>query len=103
MNHAHKRCGIEAVEADRYDAARMRIGHRPSEHGEEAHALTQVGTARAGITLTTDDNVTATTDATGIAVLAPVTMFRVYCVWPGVSATYSVRPARSRVMPSWVV
>lgn len=31
------------------------------------------GMIRAGVTLTTDDNVTATTDASGIAVLAPVT------------------------------
>ncbi len=31
------------------------------------------GSTRAGVTLTTDDNVTATTDASGIAVLAPVT------------------------------
>jgi len=31
------------------------------------------GAIAAGVTLTTDDNVTATTDATGIAVLAPVT------------------------------
>lgn len=31
------------------------------------------GTTRAGVTLTTDDHVTATTDASGVAVLAPVT------------------------------
>jgi hypothetical protein len=41
----------------------------------DANSLTvpAPGTARAGVTLTTDDNVTATTGATGIAVLAPVT------------------------------
>lgn len=35
--------------------------------------LPQPGMARAGVTLTTDDHVTATTGANGIAVLAPVT------------------------------
>lgn len=45
----------------------------PTINDANAHTVPAPGTARAGVTLTTDDHVTATTDANGIAVLAPVT------------------------------
>jgi hypothetical protein len=45
----------------------------PIVNDSNSRAVPLPGTVRAGVTLTTDDNVTATTDATGIAVLAPVT------------------------------
>lgn len=45
----------------------------PVINDANAHTVPAPGTVRAGVTLTTDDHVTATTDATGIAILAPVT------------------------------
>lgn len=45
----------------------------PVVNDANAKAVPTPGSARAGVTLTTDDNVTTTTAADGIAVLAPVT------------------------------
>jgi len=45
----------------------------PTINDANMHSVPAPGSARAGVTLTTDDHVSATTDATGIAVLAPVT------------------------------
>ena len=44
----------------------------PTVNDANNHTVPAPGTARAGVTLTTDDHVTATTGADGIAVLAPV-------------------------------
>lgn len=44
----------------------------PVINDANAHVVPAPGTARAGITVSTDDNVHATTDAAGVAVLAPV-------------------------------
>jgi len=45
----------------------------PAVNDANAHVIASPGASRAGVTITTDDNVRATTDASGIAVLAPVT------------------------------
>jgi hypothetical protein len=45
----------------------------PAVNDANSKAVPQPGPTRAGVTLTTDDNVTATTGANGIVVLAPVT------------------------------
>lgn len=45
----------------------------PVVNDANASNVAEPGTARAGVTLTSDDDVTATTDATGIAVLGPLT------------------------------
>lgn len=45
----------------------------PTINEANADDVPEPGTARAGVVLTTDDDVTATTNADGIAVLAPVT------------------------------
>jgi hypothetical protein len=45
----------------------------PTVNDANSATVPTPGTARAGVTLTTDDDVTTTTDATGIAVLGPLT------------------------------
>jgi len=44
----------------------------PAVNDANAHVVPMPGAARAGVTVATDDHVSATTDAAGIAVLAPV-------------------------------
>lgn len=62
----------------------------PTINDANAHTVPTPGTARAGVTLTTDDHVTATTGATGIAVLAPVTAGTRTITVSGTGATGSV-------------
>ena len=62
----------------------------PTINDANSHTVPAPGTARAGVTLTTDDHVTATTDATGIAVLAPVTAGMRTITISGAGATGSV-------------
>jgi len=62
----------------------------PTVNDANTRTVPMPGTARAGVTLTTDDNVTATTDATGIAVLAPVTAGTRTITVSGTGATGSV-------------
>ncbi|MBS1119078.1 MAG: hypothetical protein H6Q90_1306 [Deltaproteobacteria bacterium] len=64
----------------------------PTINDANSQTIAQPGTTRAGVTLTTDDGVTATTDATGIAVLAPVTagMRTITVTGTGVTGTIPV-------------
>ncbi|HEU4733175.1 MAG TPA: hypothetical protein VFT22_35025 [Kofleriaceae bacterium] len=73
-------CGSSDSAPDANDPANIAFGTtaivvvvNPPVNDANSHSVPAPGTARAGITLTTDDNVSATTDASGIAVLAPVT------------------------------
>ena len=72
--------GSNGTKPDANDPANVPFGTtaivvvvNPTINTANAHSVPTPGTTRTGVTLTTDDHVTATTDATGIAVLAPVT------------------------------
>jgi len=73
-------CGGSSSTPDAQDPTQVPFGTtaivvvvNPIVNDVNKRTVPQPGATRAGVTLTTDDNVTATTDATGIAVLAPVT------------------------------
>lgn len=66
----------------------------PVVNDANAKTVPSPGTTRAGVTLTTDDNVSATTGADGIAVLAPVTAgTRTITVSGGATGTFMVAVA----------
>jgi len=62
----------------------------PTINNVNARSVAAPGPSRAGVTVTTDDKVTATTDASGIAVLAPVTAGMRTITMSGSGATGSV-------------
>jgi hypothetical protein len=62
----------------------------PAINDANSQTVPAPGTTRAGVVLTTDDGVTATTDADGIAVLAPVTAGTRTITVSGTDATGSV-------------
>lgn len=73
-------CGSGSTAPDANDPANVPFGTtalvvvvNPTINDANAHAVPAPGTARSGVTVTTDDHVMATTGADGIAVLAPVT------------------------------
>ena len=72
----------------------------PTINDANSHTVPAPGTARAGVKLTTDDNVTATTDAAGIAVLAQVTpgMRTISVSGPGATGSVSVMIANGALL-----
>jgi len=91
-------CGDSSSTPDANDPTSIAFGTtamvvvvNPTVNDANAKTVPTPGSARSGVTLTTDDDVTATTGANGIAVLAPVTAgTRTITVSGAATGTFSV-------------
>lgn len=99
-------CGSDGSSDTRNDPTRVRFGDtvlvvvlNPVVNDANITPVPSPGTARAGVTLTSDDSMTTTTDATGIGVLGPLApgMRTVTLSGNGLSGSFSVMMAEGEL------